>query len=911
VAVKHVELSTTRCVNNSQWVKLAMADDSVVDDESKIVTRFLLNTCRLHEPTLHLVNAVDLCAGLAALHTCMSNEDSDEVDLIPLITGSVAEFYIQPMLSCVGDTDIMSHRSDSLAIPAGYLPPSQLPAEFHSRVNVCEIIDSEYPGYVYLVWSYLLRESIDGNRYDALRYSRRRYVVGLRDKPPNSDLIIHGPAMATTAYELSRDIVPCIRCLTWPTEAANWPIRQRNYGWPDSATVDRVVSNGCDLVQVAHHQCRQDEWMGEHQHRLSFSRAEIILLNSWMPVQQIIYHMLRVFAKTKILTDVTDNTGTTIPSNYHIKTLMLWSCELKQRSWWMDDLNVVRICAVLLHSLADRLKNTNYPHYFIKKCGLIDTALHRGIIASQLVSITESWLSTWFVNNYLRKCAQLCPGRVSRLFDDTSTTMKLQNAVSAVADWRVNTALYDLWEMWSLIAIVIPRVLYPDFSLNLRLCDYLTNELAKIDSCFNVYFTAVAFLHVADITSRNGLNDELTDVLATTVKQFIGKQHYSNKFSSILSLSQAANLMKVVVNNSRSTVQLIEIELSKTYLHRALRCKDSDSDSIYCLANVYLAVLYYTTGHYQTAIDRCTLVMRSQDHSQCSSHVVQGELLPKIDDNVDTVLGLAVFYQYVRTTALFQQQQTQYVSVFTTELFAYYLHMRCLSVVKCRQRLENYNLTTKQPFIVDVLLQKSAMESTGQKFCYNPLREQRCEFIANVTELDTSELVGLLQQSAIEHLTTYRQLEAQKFGSVYTIVTTDFEALYAYKRGEYQQCLRLSKQNVHALLYAVHMTGISTYREFIQLMDDDIVSLTALTLIVDPKCKLDKRCLLISHLIMSLYLMTQCQLKLHHPVTSLAQTLNYTRLAQLRCPVARTLDHLTLKLTERKIVIYLALTMFC
>ena len=96
---------------------------------------------------------------------------------------------------------------------------------------------------------------------------------------------------------------------------------------------------------------------------------------------------------------------------------------------------------------------------------------------------------------------------------------------------------------------------------------------------------------------------------------------------------------------SRSTVQLIEIELPKAYLYRALTCEDSDNDSIYCLANVYLAVLYYTTGQYQTAIDHCTLVMRSQDHSQCSSHVVQADILPTSDDDVDIVLGLAVFYQ--------------------------------------------------------------------------------------------------------------------------------------------------------------------------------------------------------------------------------------------------------------------------
>jgi len=58
-----------------------------------------------------------------------------------------------------------------------------------------------------------------------------------------------------------------------------------------------------------------------------------------------------------------------------------------------------------------------------------------------------------------------------------------------------------------------------------------------------------------------------------------------------------------------------------------------------------------------------------------------------IDDDIDNVLGLSVFYQYVRTAALNQQQQT-HVSVFTTELFAHYLHIRCLSVMKCRQRTQ-------------------------------------------------------------------------------------------------------------------------------------------------------------------------------------------------------------------------------
>ena len=107
---------------------------------------------------------------------------------------------------------------------------------------------------------------------------------------------------------------------------------------------------------------------------------------------------------------------------------------------------------------------------------------------------------------------------------------------------------------------------------------------------------------------------------------------------------------------------------------------------------------------------------RSQDHSQCSSHVIQGELLPKIDDDIDTVSGLTVFYQYVRTSAL-NQRQTQLVSVFTTELFAYYL--KCL-LAKQNSADDDFHhfiihFPTKQLFIADVLAMKSRIHNFHSK----------------------------------------------------------------------------------------------------------------------------------------------------------------------------------------------------
>ena len=67
----------------------------------------------------------------------------------------------------------------------------------------------------------------------------------------------------------------------------------------------------------------------------------------------------------------------------------------------------------------------------------------------------------------------------------------------------------------------------------------------------------------------------------------------------------------------------------------------------------------------------------------------------------------------------------------------------------------------------------------------------------------------------------------------------------------------------------------------------------------------------ITQLTLSLYLMTQCQLKLHHSVTSLSRTLDYNEVARRRHPVEAVLDQLTLKLTERKLMIHLTSIMQC
>ena len=605
----------------------------------------------------------------------------------------------------------------------------------------------------------------------------------------------------------------CSVCgVSWPRLADGWRTRSREHGWPDSATVERVVNNGCNLVRVAHRQCRQDEWKNKHQWRLSFSRAEMVLLNSWSEVQQIVYHMLRFYVKIDERTKVVADVGTKILSSYHIKTVMLWACEHKPSSWWHVDTNVVRICIELLQQLAGCLTGGGVLHYFIDNCSLfelhqpcdtkIKTATQR--IAIYLKSITEMSLSEWYFENYVRKCVEYCSRFVSQFLDHITTITDVQSLVSAVVDCRCGTSLITTWVVFTATQGGITYQVFRH-SLTMRSCLYWMTELTKFDQRLLAFLTAVTFLHVACKTSECSLRDEFLDVLATTCSKSNDVRRCLNaRHSSLLSLSQANMMVKLsVANNSSRTVQLIEIELSKAYLCRALRCEDSDSDSIYCLANIYLAVLYHTTGHYQTAMDHCTMVTRSQDHSQCRWHVVQGELLPKIDDNIENVLGLAVICHYLRTAALNNQQKQQEIA-FTPELFAHYLHIRCLldtqtSSYDARQQYESCFYESKEMSVTDILLFHLLRGTTEIATCesFVTYREQ---IKPAAFQMDTSKLVELLQQSAVEHLTQSRQIESRDFYDLGAIVTTEFEAMYAYKRGNYQKCLQLSAENVGMLI---------------------------------------------------------------------------------------------------------------
>ena len=156
------------------------------DEESrtvKVVSDFLRRSCRMR-PT-HRFSFANVFCGLS--YAVVHPVDGTRCKVFPVSTGSAAEFYIEPMLSCVDDMDAMYHYSNELATPAWHPPPSRLPPDFKSRVKVYEIVDSHLPGYVYLNLTYvLIKNECDGN-YSVTEYVSSQNTCLLYTSPSPRD----------------------------------------------------------------------------------------------------------------------------------------------------------------------------------------------------------------------------------------------------------------------------------------------------------------------------------------------------------------------------------------------------------------------------------------------------------------------------------------------------------------------------------------------------------------------------------------------------------------------------------------------------------------------------------------------------------------------------------------------------
>jgi hypothetical protein len=79
------------------------------------------------------------------------------------VAGSISEFYIEPMLPCVGDVDLTLPDQDNIAVQM--CPNIKVPPTYDPVVTVFAIFDTEYPAYVKLLKIGEVRKKSDRHNY--------------------------------------------------------------------------------------------------------------------------------------------------------------------------------------------------------------------------------------------------------------------------------------------------------------------------------------------------------------------------------------------------------------------------------------------------------------------------------------------------------------------------------------------------------------------------------------------------------------------------------------------------------------------------------------------------------------------------------------------------------------------------
>jgi len=191
---------------------------------------------------------------------------------------------------------------------------------------------------------------------------------------------------------LSVDFVPCAKFMFWPSVASEW--KTRNRLWPEQLVIDQIVSKGGHLVGKAF--CHDYlDW------RLSFSVAEIELATRWSAVQHFVYFIFKSLFYKFIKPLYEDSAAAeaevshkpsskTYLASYMAKTVMMWTSESVDQSWWTED-NAAECVTLLLLVLQSAFECRTLHHYFVSSVNLLNGLPDE--LASRVVNTINSILA--------------------------------------------------------------------------------------------------------------------------------------------------------------------------------------------------------------------------------------------------------------------------------------------------------------------------------------------------------------------------------------------------------------------------------------------------------------------------------------------------------------------------------------
>ncbi|XP_061180782.1 uncharacterized protein LOC133189426 [Saccostrea echinata] len=266
---------------------------------------------------------------------CIRNPSFGEESFYWSLNGSRRDGFRLPG----SDIDIMFWHEFVVVLPENgsiehYLPAQNLPEKLFLKC-----VPSQ-PGFVYLKTAYssfykdfiidcdmlslfvnminklgILPQgtSSDGNN---IYVHHSALFQGINEHVARIFMRYHGPCMTFSHVGTEIYFASSLRGNFWPPTATEWITRSTI--WPQEDTIQIIVNEGCHFVAIGSKQSANAsrEW------RISFSKAENILVKSFNHCQFLTYGLLKMFFKEVVTED-----GEPSICSYFVKTVVLWQIQ--------------------------------------------------------------------------------------------------------------------------------------------------------------------------------------------------------------------------------------------------------------------------------------------------------------------------------------------------------------------------------------------------------------------------------------------------------------------------------------------------------------------------------------------------------------------------------------------------------
>jgi len=294
--------------------------------------------------------------------------------------------------------------------------------------------DDNFPGYVKLSLAevkqncfhctriyddklYVSNSMVMGGVYTILANPSKHSLPFEFDRSLNEQININGPSHTVHNEDyrgLSETIdnVYCVHYDMWPNSTKSFISRRKPNNWPSNSMLKHIISQGCDVAPVGHH----DSKYNDIQWRISFPGERSLLLDL-TDVQILCYALIKIILKENLNTSQRE-----VVSSFHIKHVIFWCVELCSCQWvYSNYINCLNIC---LAQLIEMIKARHIPHYIIERRNLFNSKMTEKM-STEIVDVLSNYDTT-------HVCTLDAFDRIFKLTDYTNALLKRKALISTI-----------------------------------------------------------------------------------------------------------------------------------------------------------------------------------------------------------------------------------------------------------------------------------------------------------------------------------------------------------------------------------------------------------------------------------------------------------------------------------------------